>query len=58
MLHGKRSGTTVHVGNCYMTGKRRRAVGRDEVRRLLAGGLRACTHCRPDAQLDIIDLCN
>ncbi|USQ85949.1 DUF6233 domain-containing protein [Streptomyces phaeoluteigriseus] len=39
-----------------MAGKRRRAVGRDEARRLLADGLRACTHCRPDAQLDIIDL--
>ncbi|MEU0119423.1 DUF6233 domain-containing protein [Streptomyces bobili] len=46
----------VHAGDCYMVGKRRRAVGRDEARRLLADGLRACTHCRPDAQLDIIDL--
>ncbi|MFM9633185.1 DUF6233 domain-containing protein [Streptomyces galilaeus] len=46
----------VHAGDCYMAGKRRRAVGRDEARRLLADGLRACTHCRPDAQLDIIDL--
>ncbi|MFJ9026321.1 DUF6233 domain-containing protein [Streptomyces sp. NPDC102259] len=34
-------------------GKRRRPVGRDEARRLLACGLRSCTHCRPDTQLDI-----
>lgn len=39
-----------------MAGKRRRAVGRDAARRRLSDGLRACTHCRPDAQLDIIDL--
>ncbi|MEU9272311.1 DUF6233 domain-containing protein [Streptomyces sp. NPDC048251] len=36
-----------------MAGKRRRPVGRDEARRLLADGLRPCTHCRPDTQLDI-----
>jgi hypothetical protein len=46
----------VHAGNCYMTGKRRRPVDRGEARRLLAAGLAACTHCRPDAQLHIIDL--
>ncbi|MEU9272320.1 DUF6233 domain-containing protein [Streptomyces sp. NPDC048251] len=46
----------VHAGDCHMTGKRRRPVGRDEARRLLADGLRACTHCRPDTQLDITDL--
>ncbi|MFE7171307.1 DUF6233 domain-containing protein [Streptomyces sp. NPDC057616] len=27
--------------------RRRRTIGRDEARRLLADGLRACTHCRP-----------
>ncbi|MFF7534991.1 DUF6233 domain-containing protein [Streptomyces bobili] len=46
----------VLAGACYMAGKRRRPVGRYEARRLLADGLRACTHYRPDAQLDIIDL--
>lgn len=46
----------IHAGDCHMAGKRRRPVGRDEARRLLAGGLRSCTHCRPDTQLDIIDL--
>ncbi|MEU5335599.1 DUF6233 domain-containing protein [Streptomyces asoensis] len=43
----------VHAGDCYMAGKRRRPIGRDEARRLLADGLRPCTHCRPDAQLDV-----
>ncbi|MFD9395201.1 DUF6233 domain-containing protein [Streptomyces sp. NPDC060000] len=43
----------VHAGDCHMAGERRRPVGRDEARRLLAGGLRPCAHCRPDTQLDI-----
>ncbi|WP_331733350.1 DUF6233 domain-containing protein (plasmid) [Streptomyces sp. NBC_00080] len=38
----------VHAGDCHMTGKRRRPVVRDEARRLLADGMRPCTHCRPD----------
>jgi hypothetical protein len=46
----------IHAGTCHMAGTRRRPVDRDEARRLLTGGLRACTHCRPDAQLHIIDL--
>lgn len=51
-----RTPVQVHAGNCHMAGKRRRAVDRSEARRLLAAGLEACTHCRPDAQLHIIDL--
>ncbi|MFJ8540297.1 DUF6233 domain-containing protein [Streptomyces sp. NPDC093591] len=39
-----------------MAGKRRRAVSRDEARRLLAAGLGACSHCQPDTQLHILDL--
>ncbi|MFG2472860.1 DUF6233 domain-containing protein [Streptomyces canus] len=46
----------VHAGTCHMIGSRRRPVSRDEARRLLADGLRACTHCQPDIQLHIIDL--
>ncbi|MEU5243635.1 DUF6233 domain-containing protein [Streptomyces asoensis] len=38
----------VHAGDCDMAGKRQRPIGRDEARRLLANGLRVCTHCRPD----------
>ncbi|WP_307839562.1 DUF6233 domain-containing protein [Streptomyces sp. MBT49] len=46
----------VHAGDCYAAGRRHRAVDRDEARRLLADGLRACTHCRPDTRLNVIDL--
>ncbi|WP_020124721.1 DUF6233 domain-containing protein [Streptomyces canus] len=46
----------VHAGHCHMIGSRRRPISRDEARRLLADGLRACTHCQPDTQLHIIDL--
>ncbi|MFH8939478.1 DUF6233 domain-containing protein [Streptomyces griseosporeus] len=46
----------VHAGDCHMAGSRRRPVSRDEARRLLSDGLRACTHCQPDATLRIIDL--
>ena len=46
----------VHAGDCYAAGKRRRAVDRDEARRLLSAGLPGCTHGRPDIQLHIIDL--
>ncbi|MEU7057032.1 DUF6233 domain-containing protein [Streptomyces sp. NPDC046197] len=46
----------VHAGDCYLAGERRRPVSRDEARRLLAGGLASCDHCRPDARLHILDL--
>ncbi|MER6345098.1 DUF6233 domain-containing protein [Streptomyces sp. NPDC001595] len=46
----------IHVGDCHMAGSRQRAVGREEARRLLSGGVRACVHCRPDVQLHILDL--
>ncbi|MEV0186089.1 DUF6233 domain-containing protein [Streptomyces sp. NPDC050625] len=39
-----------------MAGKRRRAVSHEEARRLLAAGLRACSHCQPDVRLHILDL--
>ncbi|MGW3029171.1 DUF6233 domain-containing protein [Streptomyces sp. NPDC001221] len=51
-----RPAVQVHVGDCRMVGKRRRAVSCDEARRLLATGLRACSHCQPDARLNILDL--
>ncbi|MFF0001633.1 DUF6233 domain-containing protein [Streptomyces avermitilis] len=45
----------LHTGDCYATGKRRRPVTREEARRLLASGLRACTHCRPDSELEVLE---
>lgn len=46
----------VHAGDCHMAGKRHRPVDRDEARRLLTQGLKACIHCQPDVLLRIIDL--
>ncbi|MFF9287560.1 DUF6233 domain-containing protein [Streptomyces griseosporeus] len=44
-----------HVGGCHMAGKRTRGVDSDTVRRVLAGGVPACSHCRPDTELGILD---
>ncbi|MEV0186869.1 DUF6233 domain-containing protein [Streptomyces sp. NPDC050625] len=46
----------VHAGDCHMAGERRRTVSHEEARRLLATGLRACSHCQPDVRLHILDL--
>ncbi|MFM9540045.1 DUF6233 domain-containing protein [Streptomyces turgidiscabies] len=47
----------VHDGECGMTGRRQRAIGRDEARRLLTTGeVQACPICHPDTRLHIIDL--
>ncbi|MEU9663530.1 DUF6233 domain-containing protein [Streptomyces chartreusis] len=51
-----RAPVQVHAGDCYIAGKRRRAVSRDEARQLLAAGLEACTHCEPDTRLHILGL--
>ncbi|GGX34978.1 DUF6233 domain-containing protein [Streptomyces chartreusis] len=51
-----RAPVQVHAGDCYIAGKRRRAVSRDEARRLLVAGLEACTHCEPGTRLHILDL--
>ncbi|WP_394816473.1 DUF6233 domain-containing protein [Streptomyces lancefieldiae] len=39
-----------------MAGKQPRPAGRDEACQLLASALKACSRCRPDVQLHIIDL--
>ncbi|MCT9011667.1 DUF6233 domain-containing protein [Streptomyces rhizosphaerihabitans] len=46
----------VHVGGCYAAGKRRCPVPRNEARRLLTSGVRACGHCQPDTALEVLDL--
>ncbi|MFC8835825.1 DUF6233 domain-containing protein [Streptomyces griseoincarnatus] len=46
----------IHTGDCHMAGKRHRPVDRVEARRLLATGLKACGHCRPDSLLGITEL--
>ncbi|MGW2113234.1 DUF6233 domain-containing protein [Streptomyces sp. NPDC001948] len=44
----------VHAGHCPAAGKRRRVIDRDQARALLADGVRACTHCRPDTALGVL----
>jgi hypothetical protein len=38
-----------------MAGKRSRGVQRDQALRALAEGIAACTHCRPDSELGVLD---
>ncbi|WP_328741247.1 DUF6233 domain-containing protein (plasmid) [Streptomyces erythrochromogenes] len=46
---------SVHAGDCWDRGKRWRPLSAEEARRALAEGVRACTHCRPDTALGVID---
>ncbi|MDQ1033600.1 hypothetical protein QFZ75_000016 [Streptomyces sp. V3I8] len=43
----------VHAGCCYVLGKRRQAVHRADVRRLLAARVRVCSHRTADITLEI-----
>ncbi|MEW2393140.1 DUF6233 domain-containing protein [Streptomyces venezuelae] len=45
----------VHRGDCHAAGKKRKPITRDEARRALAEGIRACTHCQPDAELRMLE---
>lgn len=47
----------VHVGGCTMGGTqmRTRGISREQAVRALADGVRACTFCRPDTDLGILD---
>ncbi|MEU5901893.1 DUF6233 domain-containing protein [Streptomyces venezuelae] len=45
----------VHRGDCYAAGKRRTPVTREEARWELTRGTRACTHCRPDSELGVLE---
>ncbi|MCZ4506960.1 DUF6233 domain-containing protein [Streptomyces sp. ActVer] len=45
----------VHVGGCHMAGKRSRGVTREQARYALAQGVDACTHCRADTALGVLD---
>ncbi|KOV31997.1 hypothetical protein ADK97_24130 [Streptomyces sp. H021] len=56
--HGIGDGWTpvsVHAGDCWDRGKRWRPLGAEEARRALPKESRACTHCRPDTALGVID---
>lgn len=45
----------LHVGGCYMAGKRVKPVARDVAARAIAEGVEACSHCRPDTELGMLD---
>lgn len=45
----------VHVGGCYMVGKRWRAVDRGGALRALTEGVEPCSHCRPDTELGYVE---
>ena len=45
----------VHTGDCHMAGKRSKGVDSDTARRAIAGGIPACSHCRPDSELGILE---
>ncbi|MEU1121817.1 MULTISPECIES: DUF6233 domain-containing protein [unclassified Streptomyces] len=45
----------VHRGDCHAAGKRRRPITEEAARRALADGIRACTHCRPDTVLGVLE---
>ena len=53
-LNGRQA-VYVHVGGCHMIGKRSRGVERDQALRGLAEGVDACSHCRPDTELGMLD---
>ncbi|WP_327169536.1 DUF6233 domain-containing protein [Streptomyces subrutilus] len=50
-----RAPVRVHVGGCWDTRTRCAPAGREEARRALAAGVEACTHCRPDTALGVLD---
>jgi hypothetical protein len=45
----------VHVGDCWDTRTRCKPATADAARRALAEGVEACTHCRPDTALGVLD---
>ncbi|MEU2739216.1 DUF6233 domain-containing protein [Streptomyces sp. NPDC007095] len=50
-----KSPVAVHVGGCHMAGGRVRGIPRDQALRAITGGVDACSHCRPDSELGILD---
>ncbi|MFE5038888.1 DUF6233 domain-containing protein [Streptomyces sp. NPDC056683] len=45
----------LHTGTCWATGRRSRGVDRVTALRALTDGVPACTECRPDTALQILD---
>ncbi|UQX04781.1 DUF6233 domain-containing protein [Streptomyces sp. RerS4] len=45
----------LHTGDCWDTGKRCVPAAAEQVRQLLAEGVPACIHCRPDTALGVLE---
>lgn len=45
----------VHIGGCHMAGHRVKTLQRDQAVRALTDGVEACSHCRPDTELGLLD---
>ncbi|GAA5038627.1 DUF6233 domain-containing protein [Streptomyces siamensis] len=54
-IGSERPPVAVHVGGCHMAGRRVRGIPRDQALRALTEGVDACSHCRPDSELGVLD---
>lgn len=45
----------VHVEGCHMAKNRTRSISEEQARRALWDQVPACTHCKPDVELGVID---
>ncbi|MFF3652731.1 DUF6233 domain-containing protein [Streptomyces sp. NPDC002181] len=45
----------VHAGGCWDSSKRCVPATAEQARRLLAEGVSACPHCRPDSALGMLE---
>ncbi|MEU0355003.1 DUF6233 domain-containing protein [Streptomyces cyaneofuscatus] len=45
----------VHVGGCHMAGERRKTITREQAIDRITQGVNACTHCRPDTELGLLE---
>ncbi|MGP3683146.1 DUF6233 domain-containing protein [Streptomyces sp. IBSNAI002] len=50
-----RPAARVHVGGCWDSTKRCTPASAEQVRALLADGVPACPHCRPDTALGVLE---
>ncbi|MCX4632849.1 DUF6233 domain-containing protein [Streptomyces sp. NBC_01443] len=45
----------IHTGDCWDTGNRCTPATPEQIRQLLAEGVPACPHCRPDTALGMLE---
>ncbi|MFE1076087.1 DUF6233 domain-containing protein [Streptomyces sp. NPDC058783] len=54
-LNGHSPPVYVHVGDCWNKGKNSKGIDQEQARRALSEGVTACSHCRPDTALRMLD---